>query len=80
MSREIHLSIRQPIDSDIKIRLVSIADDSTTTIRLSSGEVLSGKPEDYFSCGQFGSSGLQLVSASHGTGTAIFRQMWSETK
>ena len=80
MGREIHLSARQPIDSASKIRLVSIADDLTTTIRLSSGEDLSGKPGDYFSCSQFGKSGLQLESASHETGTAIFLQMWSETK
>jgi hypothetical protein len=80
MSREIHLSAKQPTDADSKIRLVSIADDSTTTIRLSSGETLSGKPSDYFRCVQFGSSGLQLLSASHETGSAIFQQMWCETK
>lgn len=80
MSREIRLSAKQPMDSDSKIRLVSIADDSTTTIRLSSGETYSGKPQDYFPCKQFGTSGLQLLSTSRDAETAIFRLNWSETR
>jgi|CZKV01.1.fsa_nt_gi hypothetical protein len=80
MRREIHLSAKQPLDANSKIQLVTVADDLTTTIRLSSGEMLSGKPSDYFRCDQFGNSGLQLLSASHETGSAIFQRMWSETK
>jgi hypothetical protein len=74
MSREIHLSAKQPTDADSKIRLVSIADDSTTTIRLSSGEALSGKPGDDFS------PAIHLTSASSKAGEAIFRLTWSETR
>jgi hypothetical protein len=80
MSREIRLSAKQPVDSASKIRLVSIADDSTTTIRLSSGETYSGKPRDFFPCKQFGTSGLQLLSASPDAGTAVFQLNWSETR
>ena len=80
MSREIHLSPKHPTDSDFKIRLVSVASDSTTTIRLDSGAQLSAKPGEYFSCEQFGLHGLQLVSASPDTGGAELQRTWSETK
>jgi hypothetical protein len=80
MSREIHLSPKHPTDSDAKIRLVSVASDSTTTIRLDSGAQLSAKPSEYFACGQFGSHGLQLVSASSETGAADLQRTWSETR
>ena len=74
MSREIHLSAKQPTDADSKIRLVSIADDSTTTIRLSSGETLRGKPGDDFS------PAIHLTSASSKADEAVFRLTWSETR
>ena len=80
MSRQIRLSPKHPADSDIKIRLVSVASDSTTTIRLDSGEQLSAKPGDYFTCEQFGTHGLELVSASHEAGEAQLRLHWSETR
>ena len=80
MSRKIHLSPKHPTDSGAKIRLVSVASDSATTIRLDSGEQLSAKPGEYFVCVQFGSVGLQLVSASPQTGVAELRQSWSETR
>ena len=74
MSREIHLSAQQPMDVDSEIRLVSVADDSTTTIRLSTGETLSGKPGDVFS------PAINLISASPKTSEAVFRLTWSETQ
>jgi hypothetical protein len=74
MSREIHLSPKHPTDSDAKIRLVSVASDSTTTVRLDSGEQLSAKPGEHFAYEQFGSHGLQLVSASPETGAAELRR------
>ena len=80
MSREIHLSPKHPTDSHDKIRLVSVASDSVTTIRLDSGVQLSAKPGEYFACEQFGLHGLQLVSASPDTGAAELQQTWSETR
>ena len=80
MSRQIHLSPKHPTDSDAKIRLVSIASDSTTTIRLDSGERLSAKPGDYFACGQFGLHGLRLTSASPDTGAAELQRTWSQIR
>ena len=80
MSRQIHLSPKHLVDSDAKIRLVSVASDSTVTIRLDSGAQLSAKPGEYFACEQFGSHGLQLVSASSETGAAELQQTRSETK
>jgi hypothetical protein len=80
MSREIHLSPKHPADSDAKIRLVSVASDSTTTIRLDTGEQFSAKPGEYFACEQFGSHGLQLVSATPQSGAAELQQRWSETR
>jgi len=56
------------------ITLVSVADDLTTTIRTYSGEELSGKPGDDLS------PGIHLISASHQTGEAVFKLMWSESK
>ncbi|MGH7992986.1 MAG: hypothetical protein ACREDQ_05685 [Limisphaerales bacterium] len=79
MSRQIHLSLKHPADSEGKIRLVSVASDSTTTVRLGSGEQFSAKPGEYVACDQFGSQGLQLVSASPKTGAAELRLTWSET-
>lgn len=70
MSREIHLSAKQPLDAGSKVQLVSIAGDSTTTIRLSSGELLTGKPGDDLS------PAIHLISASPKTGEAVFRLMW----
>jgi len=80
MSREIHLSPKHSTDSDTKIRLVTVARDSTATIRLDSGQQLSAKPGEYFACEDFGLHGLQLVSASPETGAAELQRTWSETK
>ena len=80
MSREIHLSPKHPADSAAKMRLVSVAGDSTTTIRLDSGAQMSVKPGEFFVCEQFGLQGLQLVSASPESGAAEFELRWSETR
>ena len=71
LSKEVHLSPKQPHDL---ITLVAVADDLTTTIRTYSGEELSGKPGDDLS------PGIHLISASHQTGEAVFKLMWSESK
>jgi hypothetical protein len=80
MSREIHLSPKHPKDSAAKIRLLSVASDSTATIWLDSGAQMSAKPGEYFVCEQFGSHGLQLVSTSAESGAADFELRWSETR
>ncbi len=80
MSREIQLSPKHPTDSGTRIHLVSVASDSTTTIRLDSGEQLSAKPGECFACAQFGTQGLELVSATPDTGEAHLRLHWSETR
>ena len=80
MYRDVSLSLRTPRDSELQMRLVSIASDSTTSIRLDSGEVLAAKPTEFYSCSQFGKSGLQLISASHDTGVAVFRRTTCESR
>ena len=80
MSRQIHLTRKHPADPGAKILLVSVAGDSTTTIRLDSGGQMSAKAGDYFICEQFGSHGLQLISASPESGAAEFQLSWSETR
>jgi hypothetical protein len=80
MYRDVSLSLRTPRDSELQMRLVSIAGDSTTSIRLDSGEVLAAKPTEFYSCSQFGKSGLQLISASHDTGVAVFRRKTCESR
>ncbi len=80
MERTIQLSPKHPTDSVAKIRLVSVAQDSTTTFRLDSGMQVSVKPGEYFTCEQFGSHGLQLISASSSTGAAEMQQTWSKTR
>jgi hypothetical protein len=78
MYRDVSLSLRTPRDSKLQMRLVSIASDSTTTIRLDSGKELAAKPTEFYPCSQFGTSGLQLISASHDTGVAVFRRTTCE--
>lgn len=80
MYRDVVLSLRYPRNAQFQMRLVSIGDDATTIIRLDSGKELSAKPGEYFSCSQFGRSGLQLVSASHKTGAAVFRRTICESR
>jgi hypothetical protein len=53
------------------IRLLSIAEDGTTQIRIVQTEkVLSARPGQCFASDEFGREGLQLLSASESTGTA----------
>ena len=53
------------------IRLLSIAEDGTTQIRVAqTDEVLSARPGQYFVSYEFGQEGLQLRSASKSSGTA----------
>jgi hypothetical protein len=74
MSREIHLSAKQPMDAASKIQLVSIASDSAATVRLSSGDLLTGKP------GEDLSPGIHLISASPTADEAVFNLTWCETR
>lgn len=78
--RDVSLSLRAPRNTELQMRLVSIGGDATATIRLDSGQELSAKPGECFSCGQFGTSGLQLVSASRETGVAVFRRTACESR
>ena len=43
MAKKFDLSIKNPENADLKMKLISIADDLTVKIRLDSGEELSGK-------------------------------------
>jgi hypothetical protein len=53
------------------IRLLSIADDGTTQIRVTqTDKVLSARPGQCFVSYEFGQEGLQLLSASKSSGTA----------
>lgn len=72
--REIHLSSQQPIDTATRIQLLSISGDQTTKILTQSGEILTGRPGDYFASPGLGASGLQLLSASSQQGDALFEQ------
>ena len=51
------------------VRLVSIADDRTTRIQVvETGTELAARPGGFFASQEFGSEGLQLISASKATG------------
>ena len=64
MSREIVLSAEHPENNFIRAKLVGIAADGTTTIRvLPSGPELQAKVGGYFVSEEFGKHGLELVSA-----------------
>ncbi len=80
MYRDVSLSLRAPRDAGLQMRLLSIRADTTTTIRLDSGEELSAKPGECFSCSEFGTSGLQLISASPKAGAAVFRRTTCESQ
>lgn len=72
--REIVLSPHQPVDQSARIELISIRGDLTTTIRTRFGEIVSGRPGDYFACQGFGTTGLQLLTVSPQQGEALFEQ------
>jgi hypothetical protein len=65
------LSVSRPLAQrgDCSVRLISIADDGTTRIRIvETGTELAAHPGEFFDSAEFGSQGLQLVSASKKTG------------
>ena len=67
MQQTLTLSTAQTVAlrGDSKIELVSIADDGTTKIRIvETGKELSAHLGDFFDSAEFGSQGLQLISAS----------------
>lgn len=72
--REIVLSSDQVSERSGKLQLVSIRSDLTTTIRTPTGEVVTGRPGDFFACREYGSAGLQLVAASPQNGEALFEE------
>jgi len=54
------------------IRLLSVAEDGTTQIRVAeTDKVLSARPGECFVSYEFGRQGLELLSASKSSGTAI---------
>jgi hypothetical protein len=54
---------------DYQIRLVSIAGDGTTRIQVvETGKELTAQPGGFFASQEFGSEGLQLISASKASG------------
>jgi len=67
------LSVAHPVTQrgDCTVKLVSIADDGTTRIRVvENGRELTAHPGEFFDSAEFGSQGLQLISASKKAGTA----------
>ena len=65
------LSVARPLTrrGDCSMRLVSIADDGATRIRIvATGRELTAHPGEFFDSAEFGSQGLQLISASKKTG------------
>jgi hypothetical protein len=63
--REITLSKRHPQDDLLKVRLVAVAEDGTTTVQvLQTGERLRAVLGDFFVPGYFGRHGLQLLGSS----------------
>jgi len=68
------------MDLKLGIKLLSINDDDTTTIRLKSGQQLSAKPDGFYVCDDFGREGLHLISASSELGTAQLRSLWCESR
>jgi hypothetical protein len=75
MWAELRVRVGDRQDSDTGFELLSVAKDLTTKIHLDSGEVLTGKPGDYFDVPKYGRSRPKLVSASYRTGEATFRWM-----
>lgn len=73
-SRDFTLSLKNPLDPETKIRLLSVRAGSITTIQLDSGEKVLSMPGNYFACEHLGKQELQLISASNKTGEAVFRQ------
>ena len=82
-SRDLSLSPAHEagIGGQHKLRLIDIGQDGTTTIELSwTRERLTAKPGEFFVSDAFGTHGLELVSASSGTGQAFLKQRWAVAK
>ncbi len=70
--QDITLSVAKPTAQlgEYTIRLLSIADDGMTEIRvIQTDKVLSARPGQCFVSYEFGQEGLQLLSASKSSGT-----------
>jgi hypothetical protein len=79
LSRDIVLSSTHPEDAFIRAKLIGIASDGTTTILVTpSGPELRAAVGDYFVSSEYGSHGLQLVSASAEKHEARFLRRWAE--
>lgn len=72
--REVVLNPARPSDPSTRIQLISVGRDQTTVIRTGSGQILVGKPGDYFKVPGSGASGLQLLAVSPDQGEALFEQ------
>lgn len=80
-TREVVLSRQHPKDDFLKARLVTVAEDGTTTIEAgSTHDLLRAAPGHFFSSTNYGTEGLQLISASAQTQEARFLRTWCETK
>jgi len=73
---DLFLSLKEPQKGNI--RLLAIAPDGKTTIRLAdTGEELQALPRGYFVSRKYGSQGIQLLWASAERGEAGLRQRWT---
>ena len=80
--REVILTTERPENDFLNARLISIAEDGRTRIKvLASGETLESSVGSYFvGTNAYGLHGLYLVAASRQKGEARFRRTWSEGK
>lgn len=72
--REIVLNGHQPVDLKTQIQLVSVQQDQTTVIRSASGEMMVGRPGDFFTVPGMKGQGIQLLMVSPQQGEALFEQ------
>ena len=77
--KDIVLSKAHSQDDFIGARLIWIGGDGTTKIRvISTGRELKAKPGGYFVSKEYGTEGLQLISASAETGEAKLMARWAD--
>lgn len=75
---DLFLSLKEPQKGNI--RLLAIAPDGKTTIRLvDTGEELQAMPRAFFMSRKYGSQGIQLLWAAPERGEAGVRQRWTLT-
>lgn len=73
--RDFSLSRTARTDSSSGVTLVRVRPDGAATIRISATSgMLTVRPGAYYVCEEFGQHGLQLISSSPTTGTAIFQR------